>query len=128
MRVSYNKLWKMLIDMSVVMDIYGLIRDLMTEAEKVKDDKLYSSLIDIKKQVNELDEENQRLKKQLDIREKMTYDEGAQSFILPDNPDIHYCSVCYAHDGKMIPMANNTDRGYLCRICEEVWMKGVPRK
>ena len=84
--------------MSVVMDIYGLIRDLMTEAEKVKDDKLYSSLIDIKKQVNELD------------------------------PDIHYCSVCYAHDGKMIPMANNTDRGYLCRICEEVWMKGVPRK
>lgn len=35
--------------MSVVMDIYGLIRDLMTEAEKVKDDKLYSSLIDIKK-------------------------------------------------------------------------------
>ena len=60
--------------MSVVMDIYGLIRDLMTEAEKVKDDKLYSSLIDIKKQVNELDEENQRLKKQLDIREKMTYD------------------------------------------------------
>jgi len=27
--------------MSVVMDIYGLIRDLMTEAEKVKDDKLY---------------------------------------------------------------------------------------
>lgn len=114
--------------MSVVMDIYGLIRDLMTEAEKVKDDKLYSSLIDIKKQVNELDEENQRLKKQLDIREKMTYDEGAQSFILPDIPDIHYCSVCFAHDGKMIPMANNTDRGYLCRICEEVWMKGVPRK
>ena len=68
--------------MSVVMDIYGLKRDLMTEAEKVKDDKLYSSLIDIKKQVNELDEENQRLKKQLDIREKMTYDEGAQSFTL----------------------------------------------
>ena len=44
--------------MSVVMDIYGLIRDLMTEAENVKDDKLYSSLIDIKKQVNELDEES----------------------------------------------------------------------
>jgi len=34
----------------------------MTEAEKVKNDKLYSSLIDIKKQVNERDEENQRLK------------------------------------------------------------------
>ena len=74
------------------------------------------------------DEENQRLKKQLDIREKMIYDEDAQSFTLPDNSDVHYCSVCYAHDGKMIPMANNTERGYLCRICEEVWMKGIPRK
>lgn len=114
--------------MSMVMDIYSLIRDLMTEAEKVKNDKLYSSLIDIKKQVNELDEENQRLKKQIDIREKMIYDEDAQSFTLPDNPDVHYCSVCYAYNGKMIPMLNNKERGLQCRICEEVWMKGIPRK
>ena len=114
--------------MSVVMDIYGLIKDLMTKAEKVKDDKLYSSLIDIKKRVNELDEENQRLNKALDIRDKMIYDDGSQSFTLPDNPNVHYCSVCYAHDGKTIPMVNNTDRGFLCRICEEVWMKGIPRQ
>lgn len=114
--------------MSVVMDIYSLIRDLMTEAEKVKDDNLYSSLIEIKKQVNVLDEENQRLRKELDIRDKLIYDDGAQSFTLPDNPNIHYCSVCYAHAGKMIPMSSSTDRGYLCRICEEVWMKGIPRQ
>lgn len=114
--------------MSVVMDIYGLIRDLMTEAEKAKDDKLYSRLIDIKKQVNELDEENQGLKKQLDIRDKIIYDKGAQSFTLPDNSEVHYCSVCYAHDGKMIPVAYIKERGFQCRICEEVWMKGVPRK
>lgn len=114
--------------MSVVMEIYSLIRDLMTEAERVKDDKLYSSLIDIKKQVNELDEENQRLRKLLDVKEKMIYDEGSQSFTLPDNPEVHYCSVCYAHDGKMIPMSNNTGQGFMCRICEEVWMKGIPRK
>lgn len=113
--------------MSVVMDIYSLIKDLMTEAEKVSNDKLYSSLIDIKKQVNELDEENQRLRKRLDIKDKMMYDEGDQSFTLSDNPDVHYCSVCYAHDGKMIPMSNSKERGFLCRICEEVWMKGMPR-
>ena len=114
--------------MSVVMDIYSLIRDLMTEAEKVKDEKLYSSLIDIKKQVNELDEENQKLRKSLDIMEKMEYDEGAQSFTLRDNPKVHYCSVCYAYSGKTIPMSYDEERGFLCRICEEVWMKGVPRK
>jgi len=114
--------------MSVVMDIYSLIKDLMNKAEDASDDKLYSSLIDIKKQVNELDEENQKLRKLLDIRDEMIYDEEAQSFTLPNKPDVHYCSVCYAHDGKMIPMVNNKERGYICRICEEVWMRGIPRQ
>ncbi len=114
--------------MSVVMDIYGLIKDLMKKAENAKDDKLISSLIDIKKQVNELDDENQQLRRLLDIRDKMIYDEDAQSFTLSDKPDVHYCSVCYGHDGKMIPMANNKEGGYLCRICEEVWIKGLPRQ
>ena len=114
--------------MSAVMDIYNLIKDLMDEAEKNRNNELYSSLIDIKKQVNELDEENQELKKKLDIRDKIQYDEGAQSFILTDNPDIHYCAVCYGHDGKMIPMTNNKDRGFVCRVCEEIWFNKMPRK
>lgn len=113
--------------MSAVMDIYNLIKDLMTEAERASNEKLYSSLIDIKKQVNSLDEENQRLRKMLDIREKMVYDDDAQSFTLPENSEIHYCSVCYAHDGKLIPMAFSKDRGYLCRICEEIWFRDKQR-
>ena len=114
--------------MSVVMDIYSLIKDLMGKAENAKDDKLYSSLIDIKKQVNELDEENQQLRRLLDIRNKMIYDEDAQSFTLSDKPDVHYCSVCYGHDGKMIPMLNKKENKFECRICEEVWMRGIPRQ
>ena len=33
--------------MSAVMDIYNLIKDLMDEAEKNRNNELYSSLIDI---------------------------------------------------------------------------------
>ena len=108
--------------MSVVTDIYGLIRDLLTEAEKAKNDTLYSKLIDIKKQVNTLDEENQALKKQLEIKENMVYSEDAKFFTLPSNPNIHYCSTCYGYNGKLIPMTNG-DRGLRCRICEEIWVK-----
>lgn len=41
--------------MSAVMDSYNLIKDLTNEAEKNRNNELYSSLIDIKKQVNKLD-------------------------------------------------------------------------
>lgn len=112
--------------MSVVMDIYSLIRDLIEEAEKNKNDKIVSELISIKKQINEIDEENQELKKQLDIRNKMIYDETAVSFTLPENSSIHYCSVCYGQSGKLIPMSYVGDK-LQCRICEEVWFKGIQR-
>ena len=113
--------------MAIVNDIYELIRGLLSDAEKAKNDTLYSKLIDIKKQVNDLDEENQLLKKQLDIRNTMEYSEDAKYFTLPSKPNIRYCSTCYGYDGKLIPMTNG-DRGYLCRVCEEIWMeKGTKR-
>ena len=112
--------------MSAVMEIYSLIKDLMVEAEKVHNDKLYSDLIDIKKQVNELDEENQRLKEQLRIKGQITYDDNGQSFTLVDNPKIHYCAVCYGNNSKLIPMMNSNGV-YTCRICEEIWRKQVLR-
>ena len=109
------------------MDIYSLIKDLLNVAEKISNDELYSKLIDIKKQVNELDEENQRLNKLLDIRDKISYDEGAQSFTLSDTPNVHFCSVCYGHNGKLIPMTHIENRGYVCRICDEIWFKHLSR-
>lgn len=112
--------------MTVVTDIYGLIRDLLTEAEKAKNDILYSKLIDIKKQVDVLDEENKALKKQLEIKENMVYSDDAKSFSLPSNPNIHYCSTCYGYSGKLIPMANGNS-GLFCRICEEIWFKNGRR-
>ena len=113
--------------MSIVMDIYTLLKDLMEEAEKASNDDLYSQLIDIKKQVNALDEENQRLKEKLTIRGNIKFDLDAQSFTLPDYPDVHFCSVCYAHDGNLIPMADVEGRGLSCRICNEIWFNKQSR-
>ena len=112
--------------MSVVMDIYSLICDLIDEAEKNKNDKIVSELISIKKQVSEMDEERQELKKQLDVRNKMVYADDAISFTLPENSSIHYCAVCYGYNGRLIPMSYVGDK-LQCRICEEVWFKGIKR-
>jgi hypothetical protein len=113
--------------MSAVMDIYSLIKDLMDEAEKNKNEQLVSKLIVIEKQVNELDKENQELKKTLDIQEKRIWDDNNMSFTLPENSKVHYCSVCYGHSGKLIPMWDLPNRGLVCRVCEEIWMKGNQR-
>ena len=113
--------------MSAVMDIYSLIKDLMDEAEKNKNEQLVSKLIVIEKQVNELDKENQELKKALDIQENRIWDDNNMSFTLPENPKVHYCSVCYGHNGKLIPMWDLPKRGLACRVCDEIWMKGNQR-
>lgn len=113
--------------MSVIIDVCNLIKDLMDEAQKNKNEQLVGKLIVIEKKVAELDKENQELKKALDIREKRIWDDDNMSFILPDNPKVHYCSVCYGHSGKLIPMMSTQNRGLLCRVCEEIWMKGNQR-
>ena len=108
--------------MSAVMDIYSLIKDLTDEAEKNKNEQLISKLIFIEKQVNELDKENQELKKALDIQEKRIWDDGNMSFTLPGNPKVYYCSVCYGHGGRLIPMVDVYGDGILrCKICEEIF-------
>lgn len=101
-----------------VTDIYNLIKELMNEAEKVKNDSLYSSLINIEKQVYDMDMENRKLKEQLDIRNNSVYDEKTNVYILPNKPNIKYCAVCYGSENKLIPINNGK-----CRKCEENWIR-----
>lgn len=104
--------------MSVIMDVYSLIKDLKAEAEKSKNEELISKLIVIEKQVVDIDKTNQELQRKLDIREKMMYDENVMSFTLPQNPNIHYCSICYGKNEQLIPIINGK-----CRCCEERWLE-----
>ena len=96
-------------------DITTLIQGAIDLASKKMNDQVVGKLIEIERQVNELYKENHRLQEKLDIRKKMVYDKDARSFTLPEHPNIHYCSVCYGADEKLIPMWDNS--GVL--VCEK---------
>ena len=104
--------------MAIVTDILGLIKDLMDKAKENKNELLYSDLITIEEQVYELGLENRKLKEQLEIREKQIYDENTNTFVLPPRSDIHYCSVCYGNNRKLIPV----QKGKRCLICQMNWI------
>lgn len=104
--------------MSTIMDIYTLVKDLIHEARSAKNEELVSKLIDIKSVINDLVDENKQLAEKLRIKDNMVYSEDCRYFTLPDKPNIHYCSVCYGYEGKLIPMDKHENR-YHCRICWE---------
>lgn len=105
--------------MAAIMDIYNLIRDLIDEAKKNKNNDLYDKLIDIKMSLSELEEENRSLKEQLNLRYNVTYNEDNTAFTINDDKNkIQYCSICYGNNGKLIPYINGK-----CRVCEENWHK-----
>lgn len=109
--------------MDMISSLYDLIKTAFEEARKKKQTELAEKILDIEIKVKELADENERLHKELDIVNNMIYDNNGESFTLPNNPNIHYCSVCYGHSKKLIPMVlSNTEEGkYLCRICNEIW-------
>lgn len=102
--------------MSAIKDIYDLIKDLLEEAETSKNESLMGKLITIEKSVYTMEKENQKLKEMLDIRKTMKYDESAETFTLPDNPNVHFCSICYGVKGKLVPTSKN-DGTFHCRNC-----------
>lgn len=108
--------------MSLVKEIADLCIALRDEAKKEKNLDLVEKAINIEVKVKELSDENDELRKQLDITSKIKYDDNSASFILINNPNVHYCSTCYGQNNKLIPMIVTTDGKYKCRICEEIWM------
>lgn len=107
--------------MSIVKELSDLCINLRNEARQNKQYDLADKIYLIQDKVKELENENEKLHKQLDIQNKIKYDEDPRSFIL-DNKDIHYCSVCYGQNGKLIPMSDLGNDKLRCRICEEIWM------
>lgn len=57
--------------MSMVMDVYELIRDLIEEAKEAQNANMVNQLIDIKLTLLDIQEENKKLKKQLERQEQI---------------------------------------------------------
>ena len=96
------------------MDLYQLIRDLIDEAHKQRNLELVEKLIDIKKMVSDLEDENKELKQQIEQVGKVIRHNDGTYITLEDDPlKIQYCAVCWGRDGKLIQMEND---GY-CYEC-----------
>lgn len=104
--------------MGSIIDIYNLIRNLIDEAEKQHNIELVSALIDIKKQVSDIENENKELKNKLEINESVTHhNEGTYITLNGDELNIHYCAICWGRDHKLIQMKENR-----CLECDIRWV------
>ena len=113
--------------MSVVTDIYQLIKDLIDEAKEQKNIELVDKLIDIKLAVSELKDENVSLKKKLEIQDDIErHIEGNYITLKSDSLKIKYCSTCWGKDGKFIQLMDEIESTVYpnkCPVCFNNWLK-----
>lgn len=99
----------------MVKDLYSLVRDLIDEAKKQKNLEFVEKLIDIKLAVSDLQDENDSLKKKLDIVVQVErHDDGNYITLKNDELKIRYCSTCWGKDAKLIQTAKETGN---CPVC-----------
>ncbi|MBR3515807.1 MAG: hypothetical protein IKO10_05780 [Lachnospiraceae bacterium] len=108
------------------MDLYQLVRDLIEEAHKQKQLEMVDKLIEIKKAISELDDENEQLKKKLEIHDTIErHMDGNYVTLKNENPKIRYCSTCWGNDNKLIQLSENSERDPSlpqCPICFNNWL------
>ncbi len=112
--------------MGAIMDIYQLIRDLIDEADRQKNVELVSALIDIKKMVSALEDENRELQQQIKLEKNIErYPEGLFITLVDDDKKIKYCSTCWGNEKKLIQINPIEQRRGLpqCPICLEKIIK-----
>lgn len=108
--------------MNIFKDLSDMCIELRNEARQNKQFELADKICSIQDKIKEIQDENDNLRKELEIKDKIKYDEDCQSFTLDDN-SIHYCAICYGQSKKLIPMTKHKENNKLtCRICWEIDM------
>ena len=111
------------ISMSIFKDLSDLCIELRNEARQNKQFELADKIFSIQDKIKEIQDENYNLRKELEIRDKIKYDEDGQSFTLNNDDNIHYCATCYGQSKKLIPMTRHKENNNLiCKICWEINM------
>mgnify|MGYP002613642110 CR=1 FL=1 len=112
--------------MSVVTDVYQLIKDLIEEAKKTKNDSMVRQLIDIKLALSDLQDENKKLKEQLEQQEQIVrHSDGNYITLKDDELHIQYCSTCWGKEKMLIQLNEEDNDSGLprCPICFNNWLK-----
>lgn len=93
----------------MVTDLYNLIRDLIDEAKNQKNLELVDKLIDLKLAVSKLQDENEFLKKKMEMIDQVErHDNGNYITLKNDALKIRYCSTCWGKESKLIQTAKET--------------------
>ena len=111
--------------MSAVLDIYQLIRDLIEEAKKAQNADMVSQLIDIKLALSDIQDENKKLKKQLEQQKQIVrHSDGNYITLKDDELHIQYCSTCWGNERKLIQLRDDDKKSNLprCPICFNKWL------
>lgn len=99
----------------MVTDLYNLVRDLIDEAKKQKNLEFVDKLIELKLAVSELQEENNSMKKKLEIIDQVErHDDGNYITLKNDMLKIKYCSTCWGREAKLIQIEKETGN---CPVC-----------
>ena len=112
--------------MSVVTDVYQLIKDLIEEAKKTKNDSMVRQLIDIKLALSDLQDENKKLKEQLEQQQQIVrHSDGNYITLKDDELNIQYCSTCWGREKVLIQLDAEEVRSGLprCPICFNNWLR-----
>ena len=103
------------------MDLYQLVRDLIDEAKKQKNLELVDKLIEIKLAISDIQDENKKLKDELEQQQNVVrHSDGNYITLEDDQQQIKYCSTCWGNNHKLIQLSD--DKMYMegypkCPIC-----------
>ena len=108
------------------MSFYDAFKDAIDIAQKADNIDLYRKLLDLSRDALDLQnenykltEENVRLKKKLAEDQNIVRHSEASYITLKDEePQIHYCAICWGSDHKLIQMVNGR-----CFVCEKKWLE-----
>ena len=113
------------------MGFYDAVKDVLNVAQKADNLELYRQLLDLTSQALDLQEENNRLKREIEEFKKQRINEEKierhrQPYLtLKDDPlQLWYCGLCWDRDRKLIQMRliksyNGNDRNLYCHCCQQ---------
>lgn len=120
--------------MGNIKDIYDILKDLIGQARKLKNQEVIDLAMDLQSLYFDFKEENEnlkgenrvlkseieRLKQAVVIEESIEYSTRGFFVIKGESPRIPYCSACWKRDKKTIPLSQ-TGHGwwkYACSTCK----------
>ncbi len=120
--------------MGTIKDVYEILKDLMKEAKRLKNQEmislamdLQSMFFDFKEEIESVKDENKTLQeeikklKQPSIQEEdIKYTKNGFFTLNSEKNDIPYCSACWKLEGKTVPLAKGVKAWwhYTCPHCK----------